>query len=87
MQLLVEDHIVERDREPAAEHLHQRAVGWGQRTRRLQYHDNLAAGRGPQVEHESLGWNSMRAALESALDCLPQGVTELFGPAIPAKWL
>ena len=53
LQLLVEDDVVEGDGEPAAEDLHQRAVGVGEVARRLQHDHDLAAAHRLDVEHRA----------------------------------
>ena len=55
LQLLVEDHVVERDREPAAEDLDQRPVGLRQIALGLQQHHDLAAAAGADIEHANDG--------------------------------
>ena len=54
VQLLVEDDVVEGDRQAAAEHLDQRAVGRRRAARASPArHDHLAAARGADVEHRT----------------------------------
>ena len=72
VELLVENDVVEGDGQAAAEHLHQRAVGGGQRPPRLQQHDHLAPGGGADVEHRHLRLELVRAALERIPHHLPQ---------------
>ena len=62
LQLLVQAHIVKGDREPAAENLHQRAVGIGEVARCLQHDHHLAAAQGPDIEHRAALGEFMPAA-------------------------
>ncbi len=64
VQLLVENDVVEGDRQPAAENLDQRAVGIGQRALRLQHHDDFAPAAGAHVEHGAVIGELILAALE-----------------------
>ena len=72
VQLLVQDHIVEGDRQPAAEDLDQRTVGFRQLPLGLQQHHDLATGAGADVEHGALVGEIMLAAAEGVLDHQPQ---------------
>ena len=54
VELAIQDDVVERDRQPAAEDLDQRAIGFGELPLRLQHHHHLAAAAGLQVEHGAL---------------------------------
>ena len=78
VQLLIEDHIVEGDRQPAAEDLDQRAVGLRQLALRLQQHHDLAAAAGADVEHGAVigefvlappegGFHHLRAGRDRAI--------------------
>ena len=79
VQLLVENDVVERDRQPAAENLDQRAVGVGQRALRLQQHHDLAPAAGAQIEHGAVIGELVLAALEGRFHHLPQIRIERFG--------
>ena len=53
LQLLVQNDVVEGDRQPAAEDLDQRAVGVGEVARRFEHDHDLAAAQRPDVEHRA----------------------------------
>ena len=79
VQLLIEDDVVERDREPAAENLDQRAVGLRQLALRLQQHHDLASAAGADVEHGALVDEFVLAALEGGFHHRAQIRIERFG--------
>src|SRR6185295_6796803 len=53
LQLFVEQHVVERDRQPAAEDLDQRAVGLRKVARRFQHHHHFASADRADIEHRA----------------------------------
>ena len=64
LQLLIQNHIVECHRQPAAEDLDQRTVGVGQILRGLKQHHDFAVAGGADVEHRAVVDEFMLAALE-----------------------
>jgi hypothetical protein len=72
IELLIENDIVERDRQPAAEDFHQRPVGVGQIPLRLQQHHDFAPAAGSDVENAAVIGELMLAALKGCFHHLPQ---------------
>jgi hypothetical protein len=79
LELLIENDVVEGDGQPAAENLHQRAVGAGEMTRRLEHHHDFAAAQRLDVEHRSARRELVMAAGECLLDQVPQVVLDDLG--------
>ena len=82
VQLLIEDHVVEGDRQPAAEDFHQRAIGFRERALGLQQHDNLATAAGADIQHRALVGELVLATAECFLDHLPQIGVERSRPRV-----
>ena len=85
LQLLVEDHVVECDRQPAAEDFDQRAVGIRQVALGLQQDHDLAAAAGANIKHRTVIDEFVLAPPEGGFDglfeigierCLPRGSDE-----------
>src|SRR5215831_20901372 len=70
LELLVENDIVERYREPATENLDERAVGIGELFARFKQNDQLTAAAGPDIEHRALLQELVIAAAERLSDHL-----------------
>ena len=78
VQLPVKDDVVERDREPAREDLHQRTVGVGERSLGLQQYHDFAPAAGAQIKHAAVVGEFVLAAQEGGFHHLPQIRIERF---------